>query len=272
MKIRRAKPFLAAPLAGSLMIGAAAWRRGGTLRAQPPSPGVTSQVGFDQNLGARVPLEAALSGRIGAGAFPRRALRKSARDPGACLLSDAHCFADRFLTGLTRGLKPLTLEAGKDFDVVAFSINPEETPALAASKRSGYLERYDRPGSERGWHFLTGDEASITALSRAIGFRFTRRCPDQTLCPCRGPSWCERDGVISRYFFGIEFPPNALQVELERARAGHVGSPIARMLLLCYDYDQATGKYTLSIVRLIRVLGTGTARFARGLLARDVSP
>ena len=74
------------------------------------------------------------------------------------------------------------------------------------------------------------------------------------------------DGVVSRYFFGIEFPPKELELELEQASAGRVGSPIGRLLLLCYDYDQATGKYTLSILRLIRVLGTATAVSLAGFL------
>ncbi len=74
------------------------------------------------------------------------------------------------------------------------------------------------------------------------------------------------EGVVSRYFFGIDYPPKELQLELERARAGRVGSPIGRLLLLCYDYDAATGKYTLSILRLIRVLGTATAVSLAGFL------
>ncbi len=259
MNTRGAKLFVAAPLASRVMIGVAAWAfLAVSCRGQQPSAGVTSQVGFDQNLGAKVPLEARFrdeSGReLSLGElFGKRPVLLVPVYYGCPLL------CGQVLAGLTRGLKPLSLEAGKDFDVVAFSIDPEETPALAASKRSAYLERYDRPGSEPGWHFLTGEEASIGALSRAIGFRYTHDAQTKLYAHAAGAVLVQSDGVISRYFFGIEFPPNALQVELERARAGRVGSPIARLLLLCYDYDQATGKYTLSILRLIRVLGTGTA-------------
>lgn len=266
MNIRGGKLFVAARLAGSFVIAVAAW----SLMAVPslgqqPSGGVTSQVGFDQNLGAKVPLEARFrdeSGReLSLGElFGKRPVLLVPVYYGCPLL------CGQVLAGLTRGLKPLSLEAGKDFDVVAFSINPEETPALAGSKRTAYLERYDRPGSEGGWHFLTGNEDSITALSRAIGFRYTRDAQTKLYAHAAGALVVQTDGVISRYFFGIEFPPNALQVELERARAGRVGSPIARLLLLCYDYDQATGKYTLSILRLIRVLGTGTALSLAGFV------
>ncbi len=170
------------------------------------------------------------------------------------------------LIGLARGLKPLSLEAGKDFDVVAFSINPDETPALAESKRTAYLERYDRPGTEAGWHFLTGDEDSIAALASAVGFRFTRDPQTKLYTHAAGVVVATSDGVISRYFFGIDYPPKELEQELEQASAGRVGTPIGRLLLLCYDYDRATGKYTLSILRLIRVLGTATAVSLAGFL------
>jgi protein SCO1 len=233
--------------------------------AQPPSVGETSQVGFDQKLGARLPLEARFrdeSGReLSLGElFGRRPVILAPVYYGCPLL------CGQVLTGLARGLKPLGLEAGKDFDVVAYSINPEEMPALAASKRSAYLERYDRPGSEPGWHFLTGEEASIAALSSAIGFRYTRDKETKLYTHAAGVVVVTTDGVVSRYFFGIDFPPKELQLEVEQARAGRVGSPIGRLLLLCYDYDRATGKYTLSILRLIRVLGTATAVSLAGFL------
>ncbi len=152
---------------------------------------------------------------------------------------------NQLLNGLTRSLKPLSLDAGKDFDVVAFSIDPEETPELAGKKKAGYLERYDRPGTESGWHFLTGEAASIEALTRAIGFRYTYNPQTKLYAHAAGIVVVTPDGRIARYFFGIDFPARELQAELERARQGQVGSPIARLLLLCYDYDAATGKYTL---------------------------
>jgi protein SCO1 len=226
--------------------------------AQPEGGSVTDRVGFDQKLGAKLPLEMRFrdeSGRVLSlgELFGSRPVILAPVYYGCPLL------CGQVLTGLARGLKPLSLEAGKDFDVIAYSINPDETPALAESKRTAYLERYDRPGSESGWHFLTGEEASIAALSSAIGFRYTQDSQTKLFTHAAGVVVVTSEGVVSRYFFGIDFPPKELKLELEQARAGHVGSPIGRLLLLCYDYDRATGKYTLSILRLIRVLGTGTA-------------
>jgi protein SCO1/2 len=234
-------------------------------RAQTVFGGVTSQVGFEQKLGARLPLEVRFRDESGQEIILGELFGKR-----PVILAPVYyrcpLLCGQVLTGLARGLKPLSLGAGKDFDLVAFSINPEETPAMAASARAASLERYDRPGSEAGWHFLTGQEASIAALSSAIGFRYTRDPQTTLYTHAAGLVIVTSDGVVSRYFFGIDFPPKELQLEVEQARAGHVGSPIGRLLLLCYDYDQATGKYTLSILRLIRVLGTATAISLGGFL------
>jgi protein SCO1/2 len=227
--------------------------------------GVATQAGFDQKLRARLPLSARFrdesSQELPLGDyFGRKPVILVPVYYGCPLL------CGQLLAGLTRGLKPLSLGAGKDFDVIAFSINLAEGPSLAQSKKTAYLERYDRAGAESGWHFLTGEPASIIALTEAIGFRYTFNPETKLYAHAAGVVVVTPEGVVSRYFFGIDFPPRELQLELERARAGRVGSPIAKLLLLCYDYDAATGKYTLSILRLIRVLGTATALSLAGFL------
>jgi protein SCO1/2 len=227
--------------------------------------GVATQAAFDQKLGARLPLSAHFRDESGrelplGDYFGRKPVILAPVYYGCPLL------CGQLLAGLTRGLKPLSLRAGKDFDVIAFSINPEEGPSLAQRKKTAYLERYDRPGAESGWHFLTGDPASITALAEAMGFRFTFNPKTKLYAHAAGVVVVTPEGVVSRYLFGIDFPPKELQLELERARAGRVGSPIGKLLLLCYDYEAATGKYTLSILRLIRVLGTAAALSLAGFL------
>jgi protein SCO1/2 len=226
--------------------------------AQATVGGVVSQVGFDQKLGVQLPLDLAFRDDMGrelrlAELFGRRPVILAPvyyRCPLLC---------NQLLNGLTRSLKPVTLGAGKDFDVIAFSINPEEGPELAGPKKTAYLEQYDRPGSESGWHFLTGNETSIAGLAGAIGFRYTFNSVTRLYAHAAGVVIVTPDGRIARYFYGIDFPPKELESELERANAGRIGTPIGRLLLLCYDYDAATGKYTLSILRLIRIMGTATA-------------
>jgi protein SCO1 len=226
---------------------------------------IVDQVGFDQNLGAQLPLDLHFRDDSGRDVtlgdlFGRRPVILAPvyyRCPMVC---------NQVLNGLTRSLKPLSTSAGRDFDVAALSIDPDETPELAGQKKSSYLERYDRPGSESGWHFLTGQEPAIAALTRAIGFRYTYNPRTKLYAHAAGVVIVTPSGRITRYFYGIDFPAKDLQAELERARQGKVGSPIGRLLLLCYDYDAATGKYTLSILRLIRVCGTATAVALGGFL------
>ncbi len=229
-----------------------------TLPAQDDAGKVVREVGFDQKLGELLPLSLRFhhdSGReltLGDlfGMRPVILAPVYYRCPMLC---------NQLLNGLTRSLKPLSLDAGKDFDVIAVSIDPSEMPELAAKKKANYLERYDRPGTESGWHFLTGEPPSIAELTRAIGFRYRYNPRTRLYAHAAGVVVVTPDGRLARYFYGIDFPAKDLQAELERARTGRVGSPIGRLLLLCYDYDAATGKYTLSILRLIRILGTATA-------------
>src|SRR5262249_20622061 len=198
--------------------------------------GVTSQVGFDQRLGAQLPLELPFqdeSGRIvRLGDFLGRRPVILAPVYYRCPL-----LCNQLVSGLARSLRPLALDTGRDFDVVAFSINPDEPANLAGPKKAEALKQYDRPGTDAGWHFLTGEEESITALARAIGFRYTFNPRTGLYAHAAGLVIVTPAGRIARYFYGIDFPPRELEIELGRARAGSIGNPIGRLLLYCYDYD-----------------------------------
>jgi protein SCO1/2 len=228
-------------------------------RGEPQQFATTaSQVGFDQRLGEQVPLDLAFRDEAGVEAplgsyFGRR--------PVILALVFHRCplLCNQVLTGLTRSLKPLPIGAGVDFDVVAVSIDPEDTPEVAGRKKAGYLERYDRPGGEAGWHFLTGRKEAIDALCKAVGFRYVYDAQKQLFAHAAGVVVLTPGGQAAQYFYGIEYPSKELDGAIRRAASGRIGSRIANLLLLCYDYDAATGKYTLSIVRLLRVFGTLTA-------------
>jgi protein SCO1 len=233
--------------------------------ADQSAEAIVNRVGFDQNLDAQLPTELLFRDDTGRSVHLGELLTGRPmiiapvyyRCPMLC---------NQVLNALTRALKPLALTAGTDFDVIAISIDPDETPELAAQKKAAYLERYDRPGSASGWHFLTGPAASIEALTRTIGFRYTYNPSTKLYSHAAGIVVATPDGRIARYFYGIDYAAKELQQVLKRAAAGQIGSPIGRLLLLCYDYDSATGKYTLSILRLLRVLGTMTALALGGLV------
>jgi protein SCO1/2 len=228
-------------------------------RAEAPAVATTaSRVGFDQRLGEQVPLDLVFRDEAGREAplgsyFGRR--------PVVLALVFHRCplLCNQVLTGLTRSLKPLPLQAGVDFDVAAVSIDPEDAPETAARKKAGYLERYDRPGSEAGWHFLTGRKEAIDALCKSVGFRYVYDEQKKLFAHAAGVVVLTPGGQAAQYFYGIEYPSKELDGAIRRAASGRVGSRIAKLLLLCYDYDAATGKYTLSIIRLLRVFGTLTA-------------
>jgi protein SCO1 len=245
-------------LSAIVILGALGATSGRNAHAQATIGTMTSQVGFDQKLGARVPLDLHFRDELG------RDMRLGdyfGRRPVILVLMYYRCplLCSQVLNGLTRSLKPLAVTAGSDFDLVAVSISPEETPDLANQKKAAYLDRYDRPGAEHGWHFLVGDQEPIAALARTVGFRFQYNPHTKLYAHAAGIVILTPDGRIARYFYGIDYPPKDLQNELKRAAAGRIGPPIGRLLLLCYDYDAATGKYTLSILRLTRILGTATA-------------
>jgi len=228
-------------------------------RAQAPdNPGtVVSRIGFDQKLGDRLPLDRRFrddSGReIALGElFGKR--------PVIVVPVYFQCplLCNQTLNALTRALRPLSIDAGKDFDVVAVSIDPTETADLASRKKRAYLDRYDRPGAESGWHFLTGEQASIDAVTGAIGFRYSYNPKTKLYAHAAGIVVATPDGRLSRYYYGIDYPAKDLQAEVKRAGTGKIGTPTSGLMLFCYDYDAATGKYTLSIVRVTRILGVTT--------------
>ena len=227
------------------------------LGAEPPGT-TLSQVGFDQNLDAQLPLDLTFRDESG------RSVKLGdyfGSKPVILTLVYFRCpmLCGEELKGLARSLRPLKLSPGEDFDLVTVSIDPTETPELARAKKDSLLERYGRAGSEKGWHFLTGDQASIDALARTIGFRYTYNPETKLYAHAAGLVIATAQGRLSRYFYGIDYPVKDIQFGLMESSAGKIGSPIARLLLFCYHYDPTTGKYTLAIVGVLRFFGVGTA-------------
>ncbi len=160
------------------------------------------------------------------------------------------------LLGLTGAMKMVSFNAGDDYDVIIVSFDPKDTPELAAAKKKEYVQRYGRPGAEQGWHFLTGQPDAINALTKAVGFQYQYDPRINQYAHATAIMVLTPQGKISRYFYGVDFPPKDLRLGLVEASHDKIGSPVDAILLYCYHYDPATGKYG-AIVSNILQLGAG---------------
>jgi protein SCO1/2 len=153
------------------------------------------------------------------------------------------------------------------------SIDPAEKPVIAEAKRQLYVGMYARPGVEQGWHFLTGDAPQIKALAAAVGFHYAYDSTTGQFAHPSGIMVLTPDGRLARYFYGIKYPPRDLRFGLEEASAGKIGSPVDQILLYCYHYDPATGKYGILISRVLQIAGLitllGLALLVAILLRRE---
>lgn len=162
------------------------------------------------------------------------------------------------LNGLDRSLENIPPTIGKDFSVVAVSIDPSEKPVLAETKQELYTGMYERPGAAKGWHFLTGDEPQIKQLADAVGFHYAYDPDSKQFAHAAAIMVLTPQGRISRYFYGVTYPERDMRMALMDASSGKVGSPIDALLLYCYHYDAHTGKYGLLISHVIQLSGALT--------------
>jgi protein SCO1/2 len=162
------------------------------------------------------------------------------------------------LQGLVRCLRAMELTAGEEFDLVTFSIDPRETPNLARDKRKALLKQYGKLKGEKGWDCLVGDEASVKALCEAIGFRSQFNAETGQYAHAAAIMICTPEGKLSRYFYGVEFPPRDVRLGLIEASQNEIGSLADQVMLYCYLYDPTKGRYSLSILRIVRGAGMMT--------------
>jgi len=164
------------------------------------------------------------------------------------------------LNGLTGSLKGIAFDTGKEFDVVASSFDAREfdKPGLAKNKKASYMERYGRPGTEKGWHFLTGTEESIDKVTSAAGFSFKWDEKSNQFAHAAGVMIATPDGKLSRYLYGIDYSPKDIKFGLMESADSRIGNPAEQLLLYCFHYDPASGKYGLAILNVVRLGGIAT--------------
>jgi protein SCO1/2 len=235
--------------------------------AQDHLPDVLNTVKIDQRLGQQLPLDASFRDATGKAVklgdyFGKKPVILSLVYYQCQIL----CMED--LNGLVGALEMVNLTPGKDFQVVIVSIDPAETPAMAAAKKAFYVKRYGRPETEAGWHFLTGNQPDITALAKAVGWGYVRLPqPDGKPTMFAHASSIEvvtPEGRMAQYYLGVEYAPRDLQLGLVEASHNTIGTPVDNILTYCYRYDPKLNRHSLVIARVVQagclltVLGLGS--------------
>jgi protein SCO1/2 len=217
-------------------------------------PDALQAVGIDQKLGDTLPLDAEFTDENGQPVKLGQYFNKGRPVILALVYYECPMLCNQVLNGLTGSLKGINLNAGKDFDVLAVSFDARENekPDLAKNKKASYMERYGRPGTENGWHFLTGSQASIDAITGAAGFKYKWDDKSNQFAHASAVMVVTPQGKLSRYFYGIDYSPNDIKLGVMDSAENRVGNVADQLLLYCYHYDPSTGKYGFAILSVIR--------------------
>jgi len=214
-------------------------------------------VGIDQRLNNQVPLDLKFRDETGqtvalSSYFGKRPVVLSLvyyTCPMLCTMAE---------NGLLNALRDVQFNIGEQYEVVTISIDPTETPEMAMGKKAVYVGLYGRPAAKRGWHFLVGDEPSIRTLARAVGFHYNYIAETKQYAHATGMIVLTPQGKVSRYFYGILYPPRDVRLALIEASNEKIGNAVDAVLLYCCQYDPATGKYSMVISRILRLAGLVT--------------
>jgi protein SCO1/2 len=212
-------------------------------------------VGLDQHLNNQVPLGLAFRDEAGR-ELPLASYFGTRPVILALVYYQCPMLCTQILNGLVISLRGMSLQSGRDFEVVAVSIDPTETPSLAARKKTEYLRRYATSSS--GWHFLTGGEPQIKQLAEAVGFRYAYDPKTKQYAHASGIMVLTPSGRLSRYFYGVEYAARDLRLGLVEASQNKIGSPVDQILLYCFHYDPNTGKYSAIVMNIVRLAGVLT--------------
>lgn len=237
--------FILAVLASLCIVGA------GSARADGPD---LSEVAFRQNLNQTIPLDLTFR--------DERNQEVHLRDyfgtrPVILTLNYLRCanLCPLELQDLTDTLGKLTFDAGNQFQILTVSIDPRDTPVIAAGKRQIMLGMYNRPADDAGWHFLTGDDATIHALARAVGFYYTYDAQSDDYSHPLGVIILTPQGTVARYLYGIDFPVRDLRLALVEASQNQIATPVDQVLLFCYHYDPIDGRYGAAAMNFVQLGG-----------------
>ena len=223
-------------------------------------PPALKTIGIEQKLSNQLPLDTELKDESGNLVKLGSYFNSGRPVVIAFVYYECPMLCNQVLNGLTGSLKGVSFDAGKEFDVVAISFDAKEfdKPGLAQNKKTSYMQRYGRPGTEKGWHFLTGTEASIQAVTQAAGFSFKWDDKSDQFAHAAGVMVATPEGKLSRYLYGIDYSPKDLKFAVMESAESKVGNAAEQLLLYCFHYDPSTGKYGLAILNVMRLGGIAT--------------
>jgi len=222
---------------------------------KPALPGALQGIGIDQRLDYQIPLDLLFKDEAGR-EIPLSTFFKRGKP---VILAPVYyrcpMLCTQILSGLAGSPKAVSLNPGKDFELVAVSFDPKDTPETALDKKQMYLKRYGRANSANGWHLLTGDQANITALMDSVGYHYKYDPATDQFAHASGIMVITPEGRLSRYFYGVEYAPTDVRLGLVEASRNKIGNAVDQILLFCYHYDPQTGKYGAVVMNMIRFAG-----------------
>jgi protein SCO1/2 len=272
MKFRNTIRNLAAAVFAAALVSVAAGAQAAAPIVNPGEGGtnqklaIFDQVGIEQRLNQQVPLDLTFTDEHGQQV---KLGKYFGSKPVILSLVYYQCpmLCSQVLSGLTGALNGIVrFNVGRDFEVVTVSFDPRDTAKDAAANKSSYVRRYRRQGAEQGWHFLTGSKEQIAALAGAVGFRYQWDPEIQQFAHASGIMLLTPDGRVAQYYYGIEYAPRDLQLGLIEASKGKIGNVVDQVLLYCYHYDPAKGKYGAAILNIMRMSALATVLLLGGFV------
>jgi protein SCO1/2 len=224
---------------------------------QPASgmPTILKGVSFRPELDAQMPLDASFKDEAGKDVRLSDYLHTQKPVLLAFVYYGCPMMCTQLEQGVVGSLRMLSFNPGRDYEVVFVSFDDRDTPEMAAAKKTTAMNKFRRPGTSTGWHFLSGSKKSVAAVTNAANFHFNYDAKNNLFAHASGLILLTPEGRISRYFYGVEFPARDVRLGLVDASAGKIGSPVDHVLLYCFQYDPSTAHYSAAILNMVRLGG-----------------
>jgi len=218
-------------------------------------PTILQGVGFRPELNAQMPLDTPFKDEAGKDVRLGDYFHSQKPVVVAFVYYGCPMMCTQLEQGVVGALRMLSFNPARDYEVVFISFDDRDTAQMAAEKKATAMNKFRRPETATGWHFLTGSKESIAAATNAANFHFNFDAKNNLFAHASGLLLLTPDGHISRYFYGVEFPARDVRLGLVDASAGKIGTPVDRVLLYCFEYDPTTARYSATILGIVRLGG-----------------